>query len=315
MLAGMEAPSLRDLTRDWTAHGGNDPGRNPLVAHLLHTPVLREFSEGDVLSSEERLRHPLWNEFYLRIDIPHYCVCPIWRDADGCLVAVQLSRTTGQGEIPEGERKIFRRLARPWRDAAMISRTLKNEGARVLAGALDTLSIAALFLDGLGRVVAMSEAAENILRTGEFLQLKSGTLKARCDDAEAALASAVQCSVGSFEDGGGAATAKLRGLKGGVVTLRAHPLPRENVIAFGAAAVVVVENASDDGIVQSGGLEGFGLTKTEIEIATAVLRGRRVRTIARDRKVAYETVRSQIKSIYSKAGVHSRAEFMSQRKA
>lgn len=315
MLSTMGASGLRDRTRDWTAHGGNDPRRNPLVARLLRTPVLREFSEDEVLSSEERLRHPLWNEFYLRIAIPHYCVCPIWRDADGYLVAVQLSRTTAQGEIPESERKIFRRLARPWRDAAMISRTLKNEGTRLLAGALETLSIAALILDGLGRVVAMSEAAENILRAGEFLQLKSGTLTAQCDDSEAALASAVHCSIGSVEEGGRAAIARVRGLKGGVASLRAHPLPRENDIAFGAAAVVVVENASDDGIARSGGLEGFGLTKTEFEIATAVLRGRRVRTIARDRKVAYETVRSQIKSIYSKAGVHNRAEFMSHRKA
>jgi DNA-binding NarL/FixJ family response regulator len=37
--------------------------------------------------------------------------------------------------------------------------------------------------------------------------------------------------------------------------------------------------------------------------------GEPVRDIAQNRNATYETVRSQIKSIYSKAGVRSRAEF------
>jgi DNA-binding CsgD family transcriptional regulator len=62
-------------------------------------------------------------------------------------------------------------------------------------------------------------------------------------------------------------------------------------------------------------LAGCGLTSAEIEIAGAMLSGGHVRDIAERRSATYETVRSQIKSIYSKAGVRSRAEFSARYRA
>ena len=102
---------------------------------------------------------------------------------------------------------------------------------------------------------------------------------------------------------GKTAVLRLRGLQGGAITVRVWPLPHQNDLAFGAAALLVFETHEPPALAD------FGFTAAEIEIASAVLSGRRVRDIARCRGATYETVRSQIKSIYSKAGVRSRAEF------
>jgi DNA-binding CsgD family transcriptional regulator len=283
-------------------HGGNDPKRNPLTARALSAPLLHEFSDADVISPEERARHPFWNEFYNRHGLPHYGVCNIWRSADSQIV-LTLSRTETQGAIPENERSAFRRLAKRWHDAAMFVGAIKTDGAKLLTGTLDGLAIAALVLDGFGRVVAMTEAAQKIMRGGKYFRLKNGRIEAVRPDEESPLAYAAWCCVGSVRQKGRMATLRLQGSRASAITVRAWPLPRQNDLAFGAAALLILE---PDG---SPGLLDLGLTAAEIEVAGAVMAGEPVRDIALNRCATYETVRSQIKSIYSKAGVRSRAEF------
>jgi DNA-binding CsgD family transcriptional regulator len=300
--------AMRAMARDWIACGGNDPGRNPLAARALTTPVLREFSDADVISAEERRHHPLWNAFYNKHGLPHFGVCSIWRGADSQIL-LTLSRTEGQGALPEGERGTFRHLARRWHDAAMFLRTIKAEGTRLLAGALDGLSIAAVVLDGFGRVVALTEAAQEIVRSGRYLHLRSGRIEVACAQEEDALERAVRSCIGSLLEKGRTAVLRLHGVPAGAITVRTWPLPHQNDLAFGAAALLVLE------LHESTALVGCGFTAAEIEIAGAVLSGQRVRDIAQRRSAAYETVRSQIKSIYSKAGVRSRAEFAARYRA
>lgn len=301
-------PAMREMLRDWIACGGNDPKRNPLAARALSTPVLQEFSDADVISAEERRRHPLWNEFYNRYGLPHYGVCSIWRSADSQIL-LTLSRTEGQGALPEGERGTFRRLAKRWHDAALFLRTTKAEGTRLLTGALGGLSIAALVLDGFGRVVAMTEPARQIVRAGRFLHVRSGRIEAVRLNEENSVERMARACVGSVRQKGRTAELRVQGMPDGAITLRAWPLPRENDLAFGAAALLVLEPD------ESPTLAGCGFTTAEVEIAGAMLSGRRVRDIAQRRSATYETVRSQIKSIYSKAGVRSRAEFAARYRA
>jgi DNA-binding CsgD family transcriptional regulator len=295
-------PIMREMLRDWVACGGNDPKRNPLAARALSSPVLHEFSDADVISAEERRHHPLWNEFYNRHGLPHFGICSIWRDADSQIL-LTLSRTQGQGAIPEGARSTFRRLAKRWHDAATFLHAMKTEGTKLLTGALDGLSIAAIVLDGFGRVVAVTTAAQAIITAGKFLRLKRGRIEVIWAHEESRLERMVRGCVGSMREKGRSAVLRLRNSQGAAITVRAWPLPHQNDLAFGPAALLILEPQG------SPGLTDFGLTAAEIEIAGAVMAGVPVRDIAQRRCAKYETVRSQIKSIYSKAGVRSRAEF------
>ena len=294
--------AVRDLLRDWVHHGGNDPKRNPLAARALSAPLLEEFSDADVIPCDERARHPLWDEFTNQHGLPHFGVCSIWRSADSQIV-LTLSRTETQGAIPDSERTTFRRLAKRWHDAATFLRAIKTDGTKLLTGSLEGLSIAALVLDGFGRVVAMTEAAQTIVRAGKYLRLKHGRIEAVRPDEDAPLACAARRCVGSVREKGRMATLRLQGSRGSTITVRAWPLPRQNDLAFGAAALLILEPDGWPGLID------LGLTAAEIEVAGAVMAGEPVRDIAQNRSATYETVRSQIKSIYSKAGVRSRAEF------
>lgn len=301
------------MRRDWLEHGGNDPRRNPLVRHGMLSPLMREFSDEEVISPDERRRHPLWNEFYKKIGFTHYAVCHISRRGNGHL-SLQVSRTPKQGPIEDGQRRVFRELARHWRNAATLSSALKSEGTRLLAGALDGLSLAAVVLDGFGRIVAMTPAAEKILCRGTLLRANSGGIAAAAAQESATLDAAVQGSLGNLWDAGIASAFPMRGRNGSSAHIRVSPLPRDNDIGFGAAAMIVIDKAGDPDCAPHTRPECFGLTPAETEVARAIISGRRATHIARERCVSIQTVRAQIKSIYAKAGLHSRAELMALRK-
>ena len=63
-----------------------------------------------------------------------------------------------------------------------------------------------------------------------------------------------------------------------------------------------------DDPAESGTAASFGLTAREIAIVAAVGRGESTRTIARRLEISSETVKSQMRRIYAKAGVWTRSE-------
>ena len=188
-------------------------------------------------------------------------------------------------------------------EARITPKLTHPDSATELTGALDGLAIAALVLDGFGRVLAMTEAAQAVATAGKFLRLKHGRIEAVRADQECRFERAARSCIGSQCQRGRAAVVRLRGVPGGTLTVRAWPFPHYDNLSFGAAALLVLEPH------ETAALAGCGFTAAEIEIAGAMLSGQRVRDIAQRRSATYETVRSQIKSIYSKAGVRSRAEF------
>ncbi|WP_233281504.1 helix-turn-helix transcriptional regulator [Sphingomonas changnyeongensis] len=57
-------------------------------------------------------------------------------------------------------------------------------------------------------------------------------------------------------------------------------------------------------------LRSFGLTRAERDVASLLLEGATAREVASARRSAPDTVRAQIRSIYSKLGIGSRAELL-----
>lgn len=93
------------------------------------------------------------------------------------------------------------------------------------------------------------------------------------------------------------------------MNFRIARLPRdEHDLGMGAAAIVIIEVAAD--LSPNRQLSSL-LTEAETEIAMALLKGARAAEIAADRGTTYGTVRSQLKSIYSKLDVSSQIELIS----
>lgn len=295
----------------WIDIGGIDPARNPIIAGGLKAAVLEILSDTEIISADERRRHPMWGDFYDKVGLPHLCFTTLWRDAAAHLV-LTVPRSVGDGPIDDDQRNAFRTLAHMFRSAALVWRSLKNEEAQIAKGALDVVSVAAVILDGFGRVAAVSKAAEEILRECKTVRVRDGRLEG-VNGAFAQVEAAVRACFG----GCGAAHLTLpdHAGEGGALTLRVAPFRREaDEAGFGAVAIVVLERAAQSAVQSaSHGLRAelaAVLTPAEREVAAALLGGARPIEIAQRRAVSVETVRSQIKHIYQKAGVSGYMEFV-----
>src|SRR6204780_502239 len=106
----------------------------------------------------------------------------------------------------------------------MLSCVLGSEGARLLAGALDTLSISAIILDGFGQIVAMTPAAEAIVRSGELMRTEGPRILAALPQESAMLERGVQRSLGVPAQGASFASEfAMRGLRDRVTRIRVSP--------------------------------------------------------------------------------------------
>ncbi|MFT3940207.1 hypothetical protein [Rhodopseudomonas sp.] len=115
------------IIRNWEAHIGADPVVNPIIAKGISMPVLQALSDEEVIRSDERERHIVWNEFYFRVDMHHMCFTPLWRGDDSVL-GLFLLRSRRDGPVKSNERRLFMQAA--WICARICDACKKSEGRR-----------------------------------------------------------------------------------------------------------------------------------------------------------------------------------------
>ncbi|NLO80651.1 MAG: helix-turn-helix transcriptional regulator [Xanthomonadaceae bacterium] len=169
-------------------------------------------------------------------------------------------------------------------------------------------------LDGRGVVRAMTPAAEALVSGGTPLGLRGGRLHAARPDETGRLAEAIRLAVAS---GGRFSAPQLRtllvsGPVGLPLVLDVVPLPRR-LHGFGhdPRALLVVRGAERNPARARLLLQAaFRLTATGAEVALLLATGLPPEAIAATRSVALGTIRTQIKAIYAKLGVHRQSELV-----
>lgn len=315
------------LIRDWETQVGADPTLNPIIARGIVTPVMDTLSDDEVIRDDERSRHIVWNEYYRKLDMHHMCFSPLWRDSESVL-GLFLLRSFNDGPVDRDERRLFRSIAHRWRDAAMTARALKEEGARVLAGALDGLSIHTIILDGLGRCTHLSPYAEALISAGSPLTIRTDRLRlshglkatAECPQVQRTinldsdLQPCVDCVTRTaFSRGAHCRNCSIliQGPFGCLAHLRISAVPRDqHEISFGAAAIIVMDSPETRSLAELRPDVAALLTRAETDVAVELLNGRRPAEIALRRGVSIETIRSQIKRMYAKLDVTGLVEFI-----
>lgn len=295
------------MIKRWVELGGADPAVNPVIRVGRTTRELQIVSDAEFISAEDRKKLAIWADFYEPYDLPHICLTPLWRDRSADLM-LAVCRSAKAGAIGPDERKAFHVIALRCREAAMLTQAVKSEGARLLRGALDALSVAAFAFNSFGQVVSFSENAERLLREAKLVKLNCGRLACMsAKDTEKLNHALTNCS---SESGlpPSPTSVDVSGRDGSLARLRFSQLPRaRNDIGFGAVALAVVEEVARP---TSPHRVALGLTAAEREVSLALLKGERPAQIARHRGVSINTVRSQVKSIYAKAGVAGYVEFL-----
>lgn len=293
------------LIGHWLEAGGADPRHNPIVARGERMGVLEIVSDAEVISRDARRRHPMWGEFYDKVKLPHLCFTTLWREGPASLM-LTLPRSPRDGVITDDQRSAFAAVAVRFQRAAMLARSLQQDGTRLLKGAFDAIAISALVLDGFGRLIGASRAAEDALRSGTLVQIRHG--KPRVEGPAAGeLDLAVQACLRDASAAPRTVRTRSRRGKG---LLRISPLPRHACdFGFGAAVLVVIEPDAPQDRPAQPDIPAL-LTPSERVIAAALIDGHRPREIAEMRASSIETVRTHIKNIYAKAGVGGHIEFM-----
>lgn len=295
--------------------GGGNPAINPRVKAGTGAPVLTTLTESDYLTEEEYERDPFLQQIASLWDIAYSCLTTLERD-NGLLVGLAVLRSRQEGHITASEREAFAALAPHARAAVRTQLALEGQGADLLTGALEALSIAAFICDRFGYVRALTPAAEALVASGKSLQLTSKRLRATQPAEARALDEAI----------GATTTARTKPVSAGVKTIvlrgsqhRELPLvldvvelPSRHVDLGFAPRTLVIARGSGQSDSRRAAIvrAAYQLSAAETDIALQLSKGRNAEAIAAGRRVAIGTVRAQIKSILEKLGVNSQIELV-----
>lgn len=303
-----------EALEQFAATGGGDPAINPRVRAGMKAPILKVLAENDFISPEEHKIHPHYQEFARPWDIPYICLAPLDR-RDGVLHGLAVIRSESEGHISAPERRAFASLAPHVRAAIRLQMSLEEQGAALLGGMLESLSIPAFLCTRSGRVQSMTPAAEAIVASGHTLQIKVGQLTASIDVDSKALSDAIDAAA----DAPSLASRTPRT----VIVRSNHPaspalvldvirLPARSLEFTPTAQVLIVPQGAGGSNARKRLLllSVYKLTAAETDVALLLSQGRMAESIASSRSVAIATVRAQIKSILAKLGLTRQIELV-----
>lgn len=305
-------PAFHDA---FVADGGGDPKVNPRVRAGMKAPLLDVLAECDFISPEEYKRDRHYQEFVLPHNVPFICLSTLDR-APGMLTGLAVIRNERQGHISEPERAIFASLAPHVRAAVRTQAALEGNGAALLAGAMEALSMPAFVCDRTGTVRELTPAAEQLATANRGLQLKEGRLRA----ALASDARELEDAIGAAAIGQARPGAPL--MRTVIVRNGEHDLapmvldvialpPQSTEFSFMPRVLVVARGSKAASERKAAILQtAYGMTSAESDIALQLCSGKSPEIIAAARKVAVGTVRAQIKALLAKAGAKRQIELV-----
>ncbi|HEX7046907.1 MAG TPA: helix-turn-helix transcriptional regulator [Gammaproteobacteria bacterium] len=322
---GADALSFNILTaidpamlQDPAAADAGDPGINPRVAAGIAAPALTTLTEADFAFPEEYTsapRHREFENFMRRIDRPYICLSALERQPDR-VIGLAVNRSKSEGRITHSQREIFTSLAPHARAAVRMQLALEGQGAKLLADAMDALSIPAFICDHTGCVQAFTPAAERIASEERGVQLRQGRLvAAHAEDSRtlgAAIAAASRVRMTPAPPAMQTVIVRDRHLKTPSLVLDVMTLPKSTHAFHFTPGVLVIGRGEQHGTERKAAIlqAAYALTPAETAVALQIACGKTIDVIAAGRGVSAGTVRSQIKAILAKLGVHRQIELV-----
>jgi DNA-binding CsgD family transcriptional regulator len=288
---------------------------NPRVKAASGAPVLKVMAEADFITPEQCRRDRFYQEVARPLDIPFMCFTTLQRQEDA-FIALGAIRSAREEHITGEQREIFAALAPHVRTAIRTRLAFEGQGAAVLIGAMDALSIPVFVCDRTGRVGSLTQAAETLVTAGRGLELKKGRLQACWPEEAKALNDAIEAAVIWRVQRGPAVlrTVVVRGRdhKTAPLVLDMFPLPSQPYqFTFAPRVLVVARGPRGAKARRTAILQAmYALTSAETQITEYLVEGQSAEFIAAKRGVSVETVRTQIKAIMAKLGVSRQVELV-----
>lgn len=295
---------LSNLSADIAAELGDragDPTENPRVRAALNRPLLVPFTDDEILSAGERERHSLY-QLFDHGDTGFASNIVLYRQP-GFFAGVGFgSRHFGRDGCPHHHDRLAE-CGKVIRQALRVQVALEHRGTEALKAGLEAMRAAAFLCKADGRVLEVTRQGEMLLQEGRRLRLRQGRLEATAPGYATSLQDAI--AAGSVDLRQSSRTLMITDADGvDALTLDITRLPHAHSLGFSPSVLVIARATS--GRTETGAAAAkrvFGLTEAEVEVAIALTRGDAPEEIARDRRVSVDTIRTQIRALYSKTGV------------
>lgn len=296
-----------NVVGEFVALDGGNPNVNPRVRAGVTAKTFAPLTEADFMTPEDQDDIPIYADFFRRYDIPFICLTNVVKTRD-TVIGLSVNRSRREGNAGENVKRLISAVGPHVRAAVRTQLALEGQGAALIAGAMDALSIAAFVCDEAGIVLARSNGAETLLSADGPLLLRggrlAGTQSGDADRINGAIARACKPA------GGPEAVVVPTGDGQLPLVLDISPMPRRaHGFSLQAAVLVVarvkrLEDVAEQRLLR----EAFGLTPAEAEIAVLLVAGWSPAEVAERRVSSIQTVRTQIRSLYAKVGVKTRGE-------
>jgi DNA-binding CsgD family transcriptional regulator len=288
---------------EFAALDGANPIVNWRVAAANEAMPMAIVHEPHYATAKRRITSHAYDEFCGRHDVAFGCQTRLHQGDDLSIGLVTL-RTEREGPSTPETLQAFGAAAPFARLATRTALLLEHQGAQLLEGTLQSMSIAALLIDDGGVARAITPKAEAYLAGTPALRWARGSLQARSPADSGALRDALNKAMA------GMPTPIIAiGKSEHPTFLTFIPLPRlEWVFGFLPRVLVVIRGQDDAGQRPDLLRALYGLTPSEIEIVRHFLAGRARSEIAELRGVSLGTMQSQMKMIFRKVGVNREAE-------
>lgn len=235
-------------------------------------------------------------------------------DSRVCHVAA--ARGPGQGSFSVGEIERFLEAARHLIRATSMSERLGREGSdRVWREAIDAMSIGVCVLGEDGSFVSANAEGRRLLDDARHVSIVNGKLRLSRPDKAAEFQDLLSSMATKSQDRGAVMTGEdgeseeflvglVRAGEGGPLVADEKASPQPSIIAY--MREVDKDYRRLEGVLR----QAFRLTRMEARTTIAVLHGLGIDEAAKTLGLAPATVRSHVKSVFSKTGVQRQSQLV-----
>lgn len=303
-----------EMTKRYMEIGASQDIRVKHIDNLLPGKVFREFEyvpDRAAYETNEWIQYQLRSLGHFWCMSAHISTHRLWADY------ISVNRLKSRGPHTDDEKASLQALLPHLARAGELQRTLgrlQNRYGAVLS-VLDKLLVGLVILDEKGRVVVANSTARASSDASGALRLGE-RLRAVQVPKDAQLQSLIQrtsmTAIARDQSDGGQMVVEKRDRSGSllleVMPLRDDGFPDGHNIK--GTAVFIIDPASPFKASAGALAKIFSMTPTEEAIADSLLNGAELREIAEERGNSIETVRSHLKSIFSKTGSNSQLELL-----
>jgi len=279
-------------------------------ARMCTVPALTQrgvADDFDGYSADQIATHPFYQELLAPHGLRWYAGVKIACGDD--LWAIALQRTIDQGPFSAEEKDELARVSGRLSTGAAIARALSAAAANGALEAFEMSGTAVVLLNRHGHVIKTNQSAERLLV--DDVRIIKGQLVARDTRATTALNRAIHTLLWSPTGGLSAPVALPRASRRPLIAYPARLSDSTaNALADCQAMVLLIDPDTKSPMPEMNLRAAFRLTEAEARLAKQLALGESLENAAEQFGIGKETARSQLKSIFTKTGVHRQGELV-----